>query len=177
MACFLNSFRSLRKYHLLSEAFPDHRVEMQPLSPHYLLLLSTDYSLTHCIFYSFVLLTFCLLFPKYNLLDMGQDSRYLINIWFMSELKAQNLGNSTYDQDGVKGFRFTLLLETTKRPHKICKIIVFSTHSIRQQRTEIPEIWKTSEVSQMIALTQHPEKDSRWCKEEEHRQSLTGSLN
>ena len=72
MACFLNSFRSSLKHHLLSESFPDHPLENATTSPHYLLLLSTDYSLTHCIFYSLVLLTFCLLFPNISYSTWGR---------------------------------------------------------------------------------------------------------
>lgn len=33
--------------------------------------------------------------------------------------------NSTSGQDGVKGFKFTLLLETSKRPYKIYETILF----------------------------------------------------
>ena len=74
-------------------------------------------------------------------------------------------------QDRVKGSRFTLLLETSKKTpqinkqkqktkikiDKIYETKVSKTLDIRQQRIVIPEGWQRNEVSLMIAPATAPD--------------------
>lgn len=75
---------------------------------------------------------------------------------------------STSSQDGITVTRFTLLPETTITLHQIYETVILKTLDIIQQRTVIPERWKTNELKPML----YP----RLAREESFRTVVRGDI-